>query len=56
MGFIDNYYYLLSPSEELHYYDTLPKRLLEEPMPEDPAKWHVVRLKEKLPEAPRLSR
>jgi len=31
-------------------YDTLPKRLLEEPMPEGPAKGHVVRLKEMLPE------
>ncbi|MCX8209252.1 MAG: aldehyde ferredoxin oxidoreductase family protein [Sulfolobales archaeon] len=31
-------------------YDTLPKRLLEEPMPEGPAKGHVVRLGEMLPE------
>jgi len=31
-------------------YDTLPKRLLEEPMPEGPSKGHVVRLKEMLPE------
>lgn len=31
-------------------YDTLPKRLLEEPMPEGPAKGHVVRLKEMLSE------
>ncbi|CAB49871.1 aldehyde ferredoxin oxidoreductase [Pyrococcus abyssi] len=29
--------------------DTLPKRLLEEPMPEGPNKGHVVRLKEMLP-------
>ncbi|MFA4719806.1 aldehyde ferredoxin oxidoreductase [Pyrococcus kukulkanii] len=29
--------------------DTLPKRLLEEPMPEGPHKGHVVRLKEMLP-------
>jgi aldehyde:ferredoxin oxidoreductase len=31
-------------------YDTLPKRLLEEPMPEGPTKGHVVKLKEMLPE------
>jgi len=31
-------------------YDTLPKRLLEEPMPEGPAKGHVVRLEEMLDE------
>jgi len=31
-------------------YDTLPKRLLEEPMPEGPSKGHVVRLNEMLPE------
>jgi len=31
-------------------YDTLPKRLLEEPMPEGPAKGHVVRLNEMLDE------
>jgi len=31
-------------------YDTLPKRLLEEPMPEGPAKGHVTRIKEMLPE------
>lgn len=31
-------------------YDTLPKRLLEEPMPEGPAKGHVVRLQEMLDE------
>lgn len=31
-------------------YDTLPKRLLEEPMPEGPAKGHVVRLEEMLKE------
>ncbi|WP_350309101.1 aldehyde ferredoxin oxidoreductase family protein [Ignisphaera cupida] len=31
-------------------YDTLPKRLLEEPMPEGPAKGHVVKLSEMLPE------
>ncbi|OYT45957.1 MAG: aldehyde ferredoxin oxidoreductase [Desulfurococcales archaeon ex4484_42] len=31
-------------------YDTLPKRLLEEPMPEGPAKGHVVRLHEMLDE------
>jgi len=31
-------------------YDTLPKRLLEEPMPEGPAKGYVVRLQEMLPE------
>ncbi len=31
-------------------YDTLPKRLLEEPMPEGPSKGHVVRLGEMLPE------
>jgi aldehyde:ferredoxin oxidoreductase len=30
--------------------DTLPKRLLEEPLPEGPAKGHVVRLSEMLPE------
>ncbi|MHB8870525.1 MAG: aldehyde ferredoxin oxidoreductase family protein, partial [Thermoleophilia bacterium] len=30
--------------------DTLPKRMLEEPMPEGPAKGHVVRLAEMLPE------
>ncbi len=30
-------------------YDTLPKRLLEEPIPEGPAKGHVVRLNEMLP-------
>lgn len=29
--------------------DTLPKRFLEEPMPEGPNKGHVVRLKEMLP-------
>ncbi|MEM4470540.1 MAG: aldehyde ferredoxin oxidoreductase C-terminal domain-containing protein, partial [Desulfurococcaceae archaeon] len=31
-------------------YDTLPRRLLEEPMPEGPSKGHVVRLSEMLPE------
>ncbi len=31
-------------------YDTLPKRLLEEPMPEGPAKGHVVKLEEMLNE------
>lgn len=31
-------------------YDTLPKRLLEEPMPEGPAKGHTVRLQEMLDE------
>lgn len=31
-------------------YDTLPKRLLEEPMPEGPSKGHVTRLMEMLPE------
>jgi aldehyde:ferredoxin oxidoreductase len=31
-------------------YDTLPKRLLEEPMPEGPAKGYVVKLGEMLPE------
>jgi len=31
-------------------YDTLPKRLLEEPMPEGPAKGYVVKLNEMLPE------
>ncbi len=31
-------------------YDTLPKRLLEEPMPEGPAKGHVVKLEEMLEE------
>ncbi|RLG83774.1 MAG: aldehyde ferredoxin oxidoreductase, partial [Thermoprotei archaeon] len=31
-------------------YDTLPKRLLEEPMPEGPAKGHVVKLSEMLDE------
>ena len=31
-------------------YDTLPKRLLEEPMPEGPAKGHVVKLAEMLDE------
>jgi aldehyde:ferredoxin oxidoreductase len=31
-------------------YDTLPKRLLEEPMPEGPSKGHVVKLNEMLPE------
>ncbi|WFO76262.1 aldehyde ferredoxin oxidoreductase family protein [Desulfurococcaceae archaeon MEX13E-LK6-19] len=31
-------------------YDTLPRRLLEEPMPEGPAKGHVVRLNEMLDE------
>ena len=31
-------------------YDTLPKRLLEEPMPEGPSKGHVVRLNKMLPE------
>jgi aldehyde:ferredoxin oxidoreductase len=31
-------------------YDTLPKRLLEEPMPEGPAKGYTARLKEMLPE------
>jgi aldehyde:ferredoxin oxidoreductase len=31
-------------------YDTLPKRLLEEPMPEGPSKGQVVRLDEMLPE------
>ncbi|MEM4026618.1 MAG: aldehyde ferredoxin oxidoreductase family protein [Sulfolobales archaeon] len=31
-------------------YDTLPKRLLEEPMPEGPSKGHVARIKEMLPE------
>jgi aldehyde:ferredoxin oxidoreductase len=31
-------------------YDTLPKRLLEEPMPEGPSKGQVVRLHEMLPE------
>ncbi len=35
-------------------YDTLPKRLLEEPMPEGPAKGHVVRLNEMLDEYYRL--
>jgi len=30
--------------------DTLPKRMLEEPMPDGPAKGHVVRLAEMLPE------
>jgi hypothetical protein len=52
LGFIDNYYYSLSPSEERHYYDTLPKRLLEELTSMGPVKRHVVRLKEMLPEAP----
>jgi hypothetical protein len=56
MGFIDNYYYLLSPSEERPYYDTLPKRLLEEQTLEELENRHVERLKEKSPEAPRLSR
>ncbi|MEM0196601.1 MAG: aldehyde ferredoxin oxidoreductase family protein [Sulfolobales archaeon] len=36
--------------EDGEQYDTLPKRLLEEPMPEGPAKGHVVRLSEMLPE------
>ncbi|MEZ0290318.1 MAG: aldehyde ferredoxin oxidoreductase family protein [Sulfolobales archaeon] len=31
-------------------YDTLPKRLLEEPLPEGPSKGHVARIKEMLPE------
>ncbi|MEM1863602.1 MAG: aldehyde ferredoxin oxidoreductase family protein [Desulfurococcaceae archaeon] len=31
-------------------YDTLPKRLLEEPMPEGPSKGHVTKLNETLPE------
>jgi len=31
-------------------YDTLPKRLLEEPMPEGPSKGYVVKLNEMLPE------
>ncbi|MEM1780224.1 MAG: aldehyde ferredoxin oxidoreductase family protein [Desulfurococcaceae archaeon] len=31
-------------------YDTLPKRLLEEPMPEGPSKGHVAKLNETLPE------
>ncbi|MDK2384016.1 MAG: aldehyde ferredoxin oxidoreductase C-terminal domain-containing protein, partial [Candidatus Korarchaeota archaeon] len=31
-------------------YDTLPRRLLEEPMPEGPSKGHVVRLSEMLPD------
>ncbi|MEM1822400.1 MAG: aldehyde ferredoxin oxidoreductase C-terminal domain-containing protein, partial [Zestosphaera sp.] len=31
-------------------YDTLPKRLLEEPMPEGPSKGHVTRLNEMLDE------
>ncbi|MEM2730099.1 MAG: aldehyde ferredoxin oxidoreductase C-terminal domain-containing protein, partial [Candidatus Korarchaeum sp.] len=31
-------------------YDTLPRRLLEEPMPEGPAKGHVTKLSEMLPE------
>ncbi|MEM1706276.1 MAG: aldehyde ferredoxin oxidoreductase family protein [Thermosphaera sp.] len=31
-------------------YDTLPKRLLEEPMPEGPSKGHVARIREMLPE------
>jgi aldehyde:ferredoxin oxidoreductase len=31
-------------------YDTLPKRLLEEPMPEGPSKGYVVKLGEMLPE------
>jgi len=31
-------------------YDTLPKRLLEEPMPEGPSKGYVVKLSEMLPE------
>ncbi len=31
-------------------YDTLPRRLLEEPMPEGPAKGHVIRLNEMLDE------
>jgi len=31
-------------------HDTLPKRLLEEPMPEGPSKGHVVKLNEMLPE------
>jgi len=31
-------------------YDTLPKRLLEEPMPEGPSKGHVTKLSEMLPE------
>ncbi len=35
-------------------YDTLPKRLLEEPMPEGPSKGHVVRLNEMLDEYYRL--
>jgi aldehyde:ferredoxin oxidoreductase len=35
-------------------FDTLPKRLLEEPMPEGPSKGHVVRLNEMLPEYYRL--
>ena len=35
-------------------YDTLPKRLLEEPMPEGPSKGHVVRLEEMLDEYYRL--
>ena len=30
--------------------DTLPKRMLEEPMPDGPAKGHVVELDEMLPE------
>lgn len=30
--------------------DTLPRRMLEEPMPEGPGKGHVVRLGEMLPE------
>jgi aldehyde:ferredoxin oxidoreductase len=34
--------------------DTLPKRFLEEPMPEGPSKGHVVRLGEMLPEYYRL--
>ncbi len=35
-------------------YDTLPKRLLQEPIPEGPAKGHVVRLEEMLEEYYRL--
>jgi aldehyde:ferredoxin oxidoreductase len=34
--------------------DTLPKRFLEEPLPEGPSKGHVVRLGEMLPEYYRL--
>ena len=34
--------------------DTLPKRMLEEPMPEGPAKGMIVHLKEMLPEYYRL--